>query len=139
MQIRPFQIQDEQIVISLWEKCGLIRTWNDPRKDIQRKLQVNPELFLVGILNDQVIATIMAGYDGHRGWLNYLAVDFDYQRNGYANMLVTKAEQLLLEMGCPKINLQIRTTNQTIKDYYHQIGYQVDDCISMGKRLIPDN
>jgi ribosomal protein S18 acetylase RimI-like enzyme len=138
MQIRPFQIQDEQVVISLWEKCGLIRSWNDPRKDIHRKLQVNPELFLVGILNNQVIATIMAGYDGHRGWLNYLAVDPEHQRNSYANTLVNKAEKLLLEIGCPKINLQIRTINQAIKDYYHQLGYQVDDCISMGKRLIPD-
>ena len=69
MQIRPFQLQDEEAVVSLWRKCDLVRPWNDPHKDIQRKLAVRPDLFLVGVLDGQVAASVIAGYEGHRGWL----------------------------------------------------------------------
>ena len=74
MQIRPFQPADEAAVIALWEACKLTRPWNDPRKDIARKLAVQPELFLVGTVDGEIVATVMAGYEGHRGWVNYLAV-----------------------------------------------------------------
>ena len=72
MDIRPFSMEDEKAVITLWQKCDLVRPWNNPHLDIQRKLKVNPELFLVGLLNSTIIATAMGGYDGHRGWVNYL-------------------------------------------------------------------
>ena len=138
MTIRPFRIEDEAHVIALWTKCDLTRPWNDPRKDIQRKLQVQPELFLIGEENGHIIASVMAGYEGHRGWLNYLAVDPNHQRRGHARMLLAETERLLLEHGCPKINLQIRTTNAAAAAFYHALGYELDEVISMGKRLVSD-
>ena len=82
MEIREFQPQDEEAVIILWERCRLVRPWNDPRKDISRKLKVRPDLFLVGVADGKVVATVMAGYDGHRGWINYLAVAPEERRRG---------------------------------------------------------
>ena len=84
MTIRPFRPDDEAAVIDLWRACDLLRPWNDPHKDIARKLRVNPELFLVGVIENRVVATVMAGYEGHRGWINYLGVDPSHQRKGLA-------------------------------------------------------
>ena len=139
MQIRPYQPQDENAVVALWQQCDLIRAWNDPRKDIQRKLAVRPDLFLVGVLHGEIIACVMAGYEGHRGWLNYLAVAPQHQRCGHARAIVTEAERLLRGAGCPKINLQIRTSNGDVIEFYRRLGYSVDDVVSMGKRLERDD
>src|SRR5437764_565283 len=111
MHIRPFEPGDEEAVIALWGRCGLLRPWNDPRKDIRRKSQVQPELFLVGVLDGAVAATAMAGYDGHRGWIYYLGVDPDCQRRGLGRAVMAEAERLLRARGCPKINLQVRSSN----------------------------
>jgi ribosomal protein S18 acetylase RimI-like enzyme len=138
MQIRPFQPQDEESVVSLWQRCDLVRPWNDPHKDIRRKLGVRPDWFLVGVVGSQIVACVMAGYEGHRGWLNYLAVDPAHQRHGLARAIVTEAERLLHEAGCPKINLQIRTSNHGVIEFYRRLGYSVDDVVSMGKRLEHD-
>jgi ribosomal protein S18 acetylase RimI-like enzyme len=135
VQIRPFEPADEKSVVALWQRCDLVRPWNDPHQDIQRKLRVSPELFLVGTLDGQIVATVMAGYEGHRGWLNYLAVAPEFQRRGFARALVTEAERLLWEVGCPKINLQIRSSNHSVVEFYRHLGYSVDDVVSMGKRL----
>ncbi len=81
----------------------------------------------------------MAGYEGHRGWLNYLAVDPEYQRQGLARSMVTEAERLLREAGCPKINLQVRASNQGVVEFYRRLGYSTDDVVSMGKRLERDD
>ena len=139
MQIRPFQPQDEEAVVALWQRCDLVRPWNDPHKDIQRKQRVRPDLFLVALLDGQIVACVMAGYEGHRGWLNYLAVDPEFQRHGLARAIVAEAEHLLRESGCPKINLQIRTSNQGVIEVYRRLGYSVDDVVSMGKRLEHDD
>jgi ribosomal protein S18 acetylase RimI-like enzyme len=139
MQIRPFQPQDEEAVVSLWRRCGLVRSWNDPRKDIRRKLEVRPEWFLVGLIDGQIVACVMAGYEGHRGWLNYLAVDPEHQRHGLARAIVAEAERLLRAAGCPKINLQIRTSNHGVIEFYRRLGYSTDDVVSMGKRLEHDD
>jgi ribosomal protein S18 acetylase RimI-like enzyme len=139
MKIRPFQIEDEAQVIALWQKCDLLRPWNDPHKDIARKLSVRPDLFLVGTMDGQVIASVMAGYDGHRGWLNYLGVAPEYRRRGFAASIVAEAERLLAAEGCPKINLQVRTSNQQVIDFYRRVGYVFDDVVSMGKRLERDD
>jgi ribosomal protein S18 acetylase RimI-like enzyme len=80
----------------------------------------------------------MAGYEGHRGWINYLAVCPDHQRRGIGRMLMEQAEMLLKRAGCPKINLQVRSTNSEVIAFYQAIGYSVDDVISMGRRLIDD-
>ncbi len=139
MEIRHFQPEDEQSVIALWHECDLVRPWNNPQRDICRKLKVNPELFLVGIIEGRVVATVMAGYEGHRGWLNYLAVAPEFQRHGLAREIVAEAEHLLRKAGCPKINLQIRTSNQAVIEFYRRLGYSVDDVVSMGKRLEHDD
>src|SRR6476659_2972431 len=100
MQIRPFEDADEDAVVALWSRCGLLRPWNDPRKDITRKRRVQRELFLIGTIDDEIAATVMAGYDGHRGWINYLAVDPMHRRQGFARLLVTEVEGRLRDFGC---------------------------------------
>ena len=136
--VRPFTESDTEEVIDLWAECGLVRPWNDPRKDIQRKLLVQPELFLVGSLGNELIATVMAGYDGHRGWVNYLAVAPRHQGSGLGRTLMQAVESRLVELGCPKLNLQVRGSNKAAVSFYRRIGYAVDDVMSLGKRLIKD-
>ncbi len=138
MEIRPFTGADEKAVIALWQKCDLLRPWNDPHQDIRRKLKVNPELFLVGVIEGQIVGTAMGGYEGHRGWVNYLAVDPAFQRQGYARQMMQEIEKRLLVLGCPKINLQVRVGNDSALEFYSRIGYKNDNVISLGKRLIPD-
>jgi len=124
--------------VALWSACGLVMPQNDPKRDIQRKLKVNPEWFLVGELDGQILATCMAGYEGHRGWINYLAVAPSHRRRGLATQLVREAERRLQQAGCPKINLQIRSSNTDVIAFYQALDFHVDDVISMGKRLEPD-
>ena len=100
MLVRPYRTDDEESLVSLWQVCELTVPWNNPHKDIARKLQVQPELFLVGILDSRLIATVMGGYDGHRGWINYLAVHPDFQGNGYGQEIMNSVETALREMGC---------------------------------------
>jgi ribosomal protein S18 acetylase RimI-like enzyme len=137
--IREYSSKDRKTVIELWQKCNLTRPWNNPKLDIERKLKVNPELFLVGLLNGKVIATVMGGYEGHRGWINYLAVKPDYQKRGLGRQIMKAIEEKLLAIGCPKINLMIRTDNPSAVSFYEKIGFKTDDVISMGKRLLEDN
>ena len=139
MQIRGFKLSDTDTVIQLWQDCGLTRPWNDPNRDITRKLKVDPDLFLVGIKDSQLMATLMGGYDGHRGWVNYLAVSPEHQGAGLGRLIMEAFEAKLLTRGCPKINLQIRSDNQAVIDFYAAIGYNDDNVVGMGKRLIPDH
>ena len=125
-------------MVSLWRRCGLLRPQNDPLLDIQRKLSVSPDLFLVGVLDGELIAACMAGYDGHRGSIYYLGVDPEYQKSGYGRQLMENAEALLRERGCPKINLLVRTSNREVIEFYERLGFNVDEVVSLGKRLIPD-
>jgi ribosomal protein S18 acetylase RimI-like enzyme len=138
MNIRPFQNADEEAVIALWQRCELTRPWNDPRKDIARKLTSQAELFLVGEINEQIVASVMAGYDGHRGWVNYLAVAPEHRNQGLARQLMEYVEARLKERGCPKLNLQVRSTNQAVIQFYAKLGYKSDEVIALGKRLIED-
>jgi len=138
MQIRPYDQRDEEQVVQLWNACGLIVPQNNPRLDILRKLQVQPEMFLVACSDGQVIATVMAGYEGHRGWINYLAVHPDHQRTGIGRRMMEAAEDHLRSIGCPKINLQVRSSNAGVIEFYQRIGFKMDDVVSLGKRLEPD-
>ncbi|NHC61028.1 GNAT family acetyltransferase [Paenalcaligenes suwonensis] len=138
MDIRAYQPTDESAVIALWEVCGLTRPWNDPRKDIARKLTEQPELFLVGVEGEKLMATAMVGFDGHRGWVYYLAVDPAFQRLSYGKQLMHEAEQLLIARGCPKINLLVRSSNTKVLKFYAELGYTQDDVVSLGRRLIAD-
>jgi ribosomal protein S18 acetylase RimI-like enzyme len=139
VQIRIFQDADEAEVIRLWERCGLVRPWNDPRKDIARKSRVQPELFLVGTMEGAIVASVMAGYDGHRGWVNYLAVDPRHRRNGLGAALMTEVETRLRELGCAKLNLQIRRDNLQAIAFYERSGFKEDAVVSFGKRLERDD
>jgi len=138
MHIRPFQPPDEDAVIELWRRCDLVRAQNDPRKDIARKLAVQPEMFLVAVDDGAIVGSVMCGYEGHRGWINYLAVDPERRLRGIGRELMKEAERILAAAGCPKINLQVRSTNQAVIDFYREIGFVVDDVVSMGKRLQHD-
>lgn len=136
--IRPFKEGDEEALVSLWNMCKLTVPWNNPYKDIARKLKVQAELFLVGYLEDKLIASVMAGYDGHRGWINYFAVHPDFQARGYGKQLMDNVENGLRELGCPKINLQIREGNDKVLSYYQKLGFVEEKRINMGKRLEDD-
>jgi ribosomal protein S18 acetylase RimI-like enzyme len=138
MHIRRFQAADESAVVALWRECGLTRPWNDPHKDIARKLAVQSELFLVGVADGAVVASVMAGYEGHRGWVNYLAVAPRFRGRGFARALMQHVEKALIERGCPKLNLQVRKSNAEAIEFYRHLGYVEDESVSLGKRLIPD-
>ena len=139
MQIRPFDEADTETVVALWERCGLTRPWNDPRRDIERKLTVQRELFLVGVDHaEAVVATAMAGFDGHRGWVYYVAVEPDRRGEGFGRQLMAQVERSLEAMGCPKANVQVRTGNERVRAFYERLGYTVDEAFGMGKRLIAD-
>ncbi len=138
MEIRTFTETDDDAVIALWEACELTRPWNDPRKDIARKVAVDDGLFLVGEVDGAVVGSVMGGYDGHRGWVNYLAVAPDRRGHGYGRALMHDVEARLAVRGCPKVNLQVRDTNPGVLAFYERIGYVVDAAVSMGKRLESD-
>lgn len=138
MHIRPLAAADEAAVIQLWSDCGLLRPWNDPRRDVARKMTEQPELFLVGVKDGRVVASAMFGYDGHRGSVSYLAVAPDVQRSSYGRQLMEAGEAVLLELGCPKVNLQVRDSNAHVIEFYQRLGYAIDPVVSLGKRLISD-
>ncbi len=138
LQIRACLPSDEAGLIRLWEQCGLVRPWNDPRRDIARKRHVAPELLLVAAEWNEVVGSVMVGWEGHRGWINYLAVAPGHQRRGLGRQLMAEAELRLLREGCPKVNLQVRAGNEAVVAFYRRLGYEVEELVSLGKRLIRD-
>jgi ribosomal protein S18 acetylase RimI-like enzyme len=138
MRIREFEDADADEVVALWTSAGLLRPWNDPQLDIERKKAVQRELFLVAVDDDNILGAGMAGYDGHRGWVNYLAVRPDRRQHGIGRALMTEFEERLTALGCPKINLQVRAGNADVLAFYARLGYVEDAVVSLGKRLIPD-
>ena len=143
--IRAFSPADAEAVVALWRACGLVRAWNDPYKDIARKLSEQPELFLVACSGSDgsagsgdLVASAMVGFDGHRGWVYYLAVAPVMQRRSLGRALMARAEQLLIERGCPKLMLMVRSSNAAVIDFYRDLGYGEEQVTVMGKRLIPD-
>lgn len=140
--LRAFKPSDTQKVVVVWDKAGLLRPWNDPLKDIQRKLDemasARASWFWVAECEGLLVGAVMAGYDGHRGSVNYLGVDPDYQKAGIGRLFMRQIEADLLAVGCPKINLLIRSDNLGVHAFYRQLGYQKDATISLSKRLISD-
>jgi ribosomal protein S18 acetylase RimI-like enzyme len=110
--------------------------WNKAEVAVPAKLAVQPELFLVALNGDQVAGSIMAGYDGHRGWLYAVAVLNSRRRQGVGTALVRSAEERLRSMGCRKINLQVRVSNAAVVGFYSRLGYEIEPRTSMGKRII---
>ncbi|HEX6888285.1 MAG TPA: GNAT family N-acetyltransferase [Candidatus Nanopelagicales bacterium] len=162
MRIRPFAPTDRGPVIDLWHRCGLVRPWNDPDRDLDRKLADSPWGMLVGVADPgrrpetrgpssgpdsgdaahgSVIASMMVGYDGHRGSVFYLAVDPVHQGRGHGTALMAHAEQLLLARGCPKLHISVRADNAAVIAFYERRGYQLegaDHAVTLGRRLIVD-
>jgi len=133
--VRTYAPGDEARIVRLWEECGLVVPWNDPRTDIALKVGFQPELFFVGEQDGRIVACVMAGFEGHRGWINYLAVSPDQRRRGLGRKMMTVAEEALRDLGCPKINLQVRANNQEVIDFYERVGFRVEQTVSLGKRL----
>ena len=138
MKIRAFEDADEAAVVALWTHCGLVRPWNDPHKDVARKKQVQRDLFLVAEQGGEIVGAVMGGYEGHRGWVNYLAVHESQRRNGLGRTLMAEVETRLRALGCPKINLQVRNDNRGALAFYTRIGFTEDASVSLGKRLESD-
>ncbi len=122
-------------MLEVWRACGLIHLNNDPHKDIARKMKVDPDMFLVYEIDDKIVGTVMVGYEGHRGWINYLGILPEFQGQGLGRELMEHAEAMLVARGCAKINLQIRATNTKVIRFYEGIGFKIDEVVSMGKRL----
>jgi ribosomal protein S18 acetylase RimI-like enzyme len=136
MKIRPYKAIDESAVAALWRQVFPdAPAWNQPESDIGRKLAVQPELFLVALEESRVVGTAMAGYDGHRGWVYYVAVHPEFRRRGIGAALMARVEHDLAQIGCGKLNLQIRASNAQAVAFYESLGYLVEDRISMAKRL----
>ncbi|EFE95670.1 GNAT family acetyltransferase [Serratia odorifera] len=138
MEIRVFRQDDFEEVITLWERCDLLRPWNDPEMDIERKLHHDADLFLVAEVGGEVVGSVMGGYDGHRGSAYYLGVHPDYRGRGIANALINRLEKKLMARGCPKIQLMVREDNDTVIEMYEKLGYEIQGITSLGKRLIED-
>lgn len=138
MDIKKFEESDRNDVLELWRACDLTRPWNDPNRDIDRKMRFQPELFFVGTLDSRVISSAMAGYDGHRGSVFYLAVHPGFQGLGYGQRLMSHIETVLISLGCPKLNILVRSANEQVLSFYSKSSYSADAVVSVGKRLIPD-
>lgn len=137
--LRSFDPADTDAVIALWHEAGLTRPWNDPRKDIERKLRVQPELFRVAVdTAGSVVATAMSGYDGHRGWVYYVAVAESQRGTGLGARMMADAAELLEAMGCPKITVQVREGNDRVIGFYEHLGFAPDHALGLGRRLIED-
>jgi len=136
--IRTFRPDDATEVIDLWRECGLIVPWNNPQADIDRKYADSAQMFFVAELERELVASCMAGYDGHRGWIYFLAVKNSKQRKGYASALVTHVEAELVKLGCPKVELMVRKTNNEVISFYKSIGFDPEPVIVLSKRLIED-
>jgi ribosomal protein S18 acetylase RimI-like enzyme len=136
VDIRPYESRDQAQVVALWnEVFPDDPPWNEPASMIRRKLTVQPELFLVAHVTGEVAGTVLAGFDGVRGWVHHLAVRASYRHQGLASSLMTAAEKGLAALGCPKVNLQVRATNSAVIAFYRSLGYELEDRASLGKRL----
>jgi len=134
--IRRYEWRDRPALEALWGSVFADDPpWNEPSRMIANKLGVQPELLLVGLSDGELAGAVMAGYDGVRGWIYHLAVAPAYRRRGFATKLVRAAESGLRKMGCPKVNIQIRASNDGVVAFYGTLGYNIEDHVSMGRVL----
>lgn len=139
MKIREYNPKDKSELIRLWIECRLANSKNNPEKDLRRKLKNESGWIFIGEEDGKIVASAMVGYEGHRGWINYLAVMPTFQKKGYGRKIMGKAEKELRKIGCPKINIQIRKANKSVIKFYERIGFSEDNVVSMGKRLVDDS
>lgn len=135
MKIRKFNIKDTAEVVKIWDMCGLLHPPNDPFEEIRNKMDFQPDLFLVGEISGEVIATVMLGYEGRRGWINSLGILPKYQGMGYGSEMVKQGTQILKDLGAPKINLLIRPANTKVREFYEKLGFVNEDAILMSHRF----
>jgi len=133
--ISEAQVDDVDHVIGLWQKTNLVRPWNDPHQDCCRALKEQASELFVSKIEGTIIGSVMAGYEGHRGWIYYLAVCPSCQNCGVGKKLYFHAEEWLKRKGAPKIQILIRRDNDQIIDFYKKIGFEVSSSILMGKQL----
>jgi len=136
LSIRPFQHGEREALQRLWARVFPDDPpWNAPEVMIENKLKVQPELLLVGKVDGTLVGAVIAGFDGVRGWIYHLAIAPEYRRRGFATQLVRAAEDGLRRLGCPKVNLQVRAVNHEVVAFYRSIGYEIEERVSMGRRL----
>jgi ribosomal protein S18 acetylase RimI-like enzyme len=136
VDVRRYVPADEEGVVALWsEVFDGDPPWNEPRAMLRRKLASDPTLVFVAVIGSRVIGAVLGGYDGVRGWVYHLAVLSTERRRGTATRLMHVLEAALTEVGCPKLNLQVRTTNESVIGFYRALGYEVEERASLGKRL----
>ena len=135
MQIKEATLENAGEIIKIWEECNLTRPWNNPSDDIKNAILNPTSTILLLCSNDKIIGTVMVGYDGHRGWIYYLAVAKEFQKMGFGKTLVLEAEKWLKANNVPKVNLMIRTANIKVKEFYESMKYIQSDVITMEKWL----
>lgn len=136
LQVRVYSPSDENAVVGLWELTFPNEPpWNESRALIAQKLTTQPDLFFVCLLDTEIVGTVIAGYDGVRGWVHKLAVSPDYQGQGIGRVLMSHAETALKSLGCVKLNLQVRSKNDPAAHFYESVGYELEERISMSKHL----
>ncbi len=136
MKIREYKPEDKEQVVELWKSIFTASApHHNPELSIERKLEFDNKLFFVAVNSHKIIGTVMGGYDGHRGWLYSLAVHREYRRKGVGKALVHHVENELKKLNCLKINLQVLISNREVIDFYKKIGYNVEERISMGKKI----
>jgi ribosomal protein S18 acetylase RimI-like enzyme len=135
LEIGPLDAPEIEAVVALWERCGLTRPWNDPRADIALALRGPNSTILVGREGSRVVASVMVGHDGHRGWLYYVAVDPQAQRRGYGRAIMSAAEDWLRLRGILKAELLVREENSAVQRFYESLGYTVEPRIVMTRWL----
>lgn len=138
MEIRVFRQEDFEEVIIFWERCDLLRSWNDSEMDIERKMNYDVSLFLVVEVNGDVVGTVMGGYDGYRGFVYYFGVYLEFRGRGIVNALFNRLEKKLIVRGCSKIQINVSEDNDMVFGMYERLGYEYVDVLSLGKRLIED-
>ena len=135
-EIRRFAAVDAPQVAALWERTFPNESSrNAPDRVIRQKMATQGELFFVASLAGRIVGTVLAGYDGCRGWIYHLAVHPDHQRTGFGRRMMEEAEAALRALGCPKINLQVRSDNDGVVQFYEGLGYVVEPRLSLGKPL----
>jgi ribosomal protein S18 acetylase RimI-like enzyme len=133
--IRPIRGGEDEAVIALWTACGLTRPWNDPVADLNLAKDAATSTVLVAADEAGISGTIIVGFDGHRGWVYYLAVDPDRRRGGLGRSLMAAAQDWLKDKGAPKLQLMVRTDNEAALGFYQRLGLERQDVVVLGRRL----
>jgi hypothetical protein len=130
-------IEDAHIpeVVALWQRCGSTRPWNDPEGDIARARKGNNATVLLGRDDGTLVASVMAGHDGHRGWVYYVTVDPDHRFKGYGRAIMAAAEDWLRARGMEKMQLMVRADNTQVHAFYRSLGYFPQERVTFAKWL----